>query len=214
MTLHSYYSNSGKDLILDYINNLPEDEKTDGFSVLECMENGEFDKIRFKRWEKKVYEVYFQKHNRIFYIAVDKENIYLLHACHKQKNKTERKDKKLVRIRASELGGQLGKKFILRRSRKMPFVEINVKNEIEKQKQNDPEFRKAWDDSRAEYRLIGEMISLRKQENITQKKLASLTGNKQQVISRIERKESIPTIRAFSHILDALGYELQIVKKK
>ena len=35
MTLHSYYSNSGKDLILDYINNLPEDEKTDGFSVLE-----------------------------------------------------------------------------------------------------------------------------------------------------------------------------------
>ena len=120
MTLHSYYSNSGKDLILDYINNLAEDEKTelimgkktDGFSVLECMENGEFDKIRFKRWEKKVYEVYFQKHNRIFYIAVDKENIYLLHACHKQKNKTERKDKKLVRKRASELGGQLGKKFI------------------------------------------------------------------------------------------------------
>ena len=67
----------------------------------------------------------------------------------------------------------------------MPFVEINVKNEIEKQKQNDPEFRKAWDDSRAEYRLIGEMISLRKQENITQKKLASLTGNKQQVISPV-----------------------------
>ena len=62
--------------------------------------------------KKKVYEGYFQKHNRIFYIAVDKENIYLLHACHKQKNKTERKDTKLVRKRASELGGQLGKKFI------------------------------------------------------------------------------------------------------
>ena len=51
----------------------------------------------------------------------------------------------------------------------MPFVEINVKNEIEKQKQNDPEFRKAWEYSRAEYRLIGEMTSLRKQEKITQK---------------------------------------------
>ncbi len=57
------------------------------------------------------------------------------------------------------------------------------------------------------------MISLRKQENITQKELAALTGNKQQVISRIERKESIPTIKAFSHMLDALGYELQIVKR-
>ena len=96
----------------------------------------------------------------------------------------------------------------------MPFVEINVKNEIEKQRHNDPKFRKAWDDSRAEYKLIGEMISLRKQERMTQKELAELTGNKQQVISRIERKESIPTIRAFSRILDALGYELQIVKKK
>lgn len=50
----------------------------------------------------------------------------------------------------------------------MPFVEINVKNEIEKQRQNNPEFKKAWDESRAEYKLIGEMISLRKQENITQ----------------------------------------------
>ena len=96
----------------------------------------------------------------------------------------------------------------------MPFVEVNIQNEIEKQRQNNTEFRKAWDESHAEYKLIGEMISLRKQENITQKELASLTGNKQQVISRIERKESIPTIRAFSHILDALGYELQIVKKK
>ena len=96
----------------------------------------------------------------------------------------------------------------------MPFVEVNVHNEIEKQSQNNPEFRKVWDESRAEYKLIGEMISLRKQENITQKELAELTGNKQQVISRIERKESIPTIRAFSRMLDALGYELQIVKKK
>ena len=96
----------------------------------------------------------------------------------------------------------------------MPFVEVNIQNEIEKQRQNNPEFRKAWDESRAEYKLIGEMVSLRKQENITQKELASLTGNKQQVISRIERKESIPTIRSFRHMLDAFGYELQIVKKK
>lgn len=125
----------------------------------------------------------------------------------------EKTDQKLVRKRASELGEQLGKTFISGGS-KMPFVEINVKNEIEKQRQNNPEFKKAWDESHAEYKLIGEMISLRKQENITQKELASLTGNKQQVISRIERKESIPTIRAFSHILDALGYELRIVKKK
>lgn len=96
----------------------------------------------------------------------------------------------------------------------MPFIQTSIKEQIETKKENNPEFRKAWDESRAEYRLIEELISLRKKEKITQKELAALTGNRQQVISRIERKESIPTIRMFSHILDALGYELQIVKKK
>lgn len=112
MTLHSYYSNAGKDLILEYINSLPASEKVDGLTVMGYMEKGEFDKILFKRWEKKVYEVYFQKNNRIFYIAVDKENIYLLHACRKQKNKTEKTDANIVRKRAKELGRELKKKFI------------------------------------------------------------------------------------------------------
>ena len=112
MTLHSYFSNSGRDLILDYINSLPEKEKTDGLSVMELMENEEFDKLIFKHWEKKVYEVYFQKHNRIFYITVDENNIYLLHACRKQKNKTEKTDAEIVRKRAKELGKQLRKTFI------------------------------------------------------------------------------------------------------
>ena len=96
----------------------------------------------------------------------------------------------------------------------MPFMNTNVSEQIQLMRETDPDFRKAWDESREEYRLIGEMVSLRKKENMTQKELAALTGNKQQVISRIERKESIPTIKVFSKILDALGYELQIVKKK
>lgn len=112
MVLHDYMSSSGKNLILDYIENLTEDEKTDAYSVRESLEKGEFDRILFKRWEKKVYEVYFKKHNRIFYIVADKENIYLLHACRKQKNKTEKKDQKIVKKRAAELGKFLGKSFI------------------------------------------------------------------------------------------------------
>lgn len=110
--LHNYLSNSGRDLIYEYINSLPEAEKIDGYTVLQHMEKGEFDKILFKRWEKKVYEVYFQKNNRVFYITVDKENIYLLHSCRKQKNKTEKKDANIVRKRAKELGNMLGRKFI------------------------------------------------------------------------------------------------------
>ena len=40
----------------------------------------------------------------------------------------------------------------------MPFLQVNVEQEIQKQRENDPEFKKIWDESRAEYRLIGEMI--------------------------------------------------------
>ncbi|MEG1947935.1 MAG: XRE family transcriptional regulator, partial [Lachnospiraceae bacterium] len=65
----------------------------------------------------------------------------------------------------------------------MPFVQIDIEKEIEKRRQESPEFRKVWDESREEYRLIGEMISLRKKQKVTQTQLAEITGNKQQVIS-------------------------------
>ena len=100
MNLHYYCSQSGKNLILEYIDSL------------KCLENGKMEQVRFKRWEKKIYEVYFYKHNRIFYITIDDDNMYLLHACRKQKNKTEKRDKKIVETRAKELGKELGKTFI------------------------------------------------------------------------------------------------------
>lgn len=95
----------------------------------------------------------------------------------------------------------------------MPFVDVNIDKVIETKRKNEPEFKKAWDDSREEYRLIGEMVSLRKAEKVTQGELAELTGSKQQVISRIEKKENSPSLRSFCNILNALGYELQIVKR-
>lgn len=95
----------------------------------------------------------------------------------------------------------------------MPFMQANIREEIEKEKEQSLAFKKAWDESREEYRLIGEMISIRKQNKLTQSKLAEMTGNKQQVISRIEKKENKPSLRMFCNILDSLGYELRIVKK-
>lgn len=49
-------------------------------------------------------------------------------------------------------------------SRIMPFVRVNIANEIEKEREKSLEFEKAWDESREEYRLIGEMINIRKQK--------------------------------------------------
>ena len=79
MKIHTYQSASGRDLIAEYIDTLAEVEQVDAFSVLQCMEKGEFDKIQFKQWQKRIYEVYFYKHNRLFYIIADGNNLYLLH---------------------------------------------------------------------------------------------------------------------------------------
>lgn len=95
----------------------------------------------------------------------------------------------------------------------MPFVQVKVDEIIEQKCRESDSFKKVWDDSREEYRLIGEMISLRKAQKMTQSQLAAVTGNKQQVISRIEKKESNPTLRTFCNLLNAIGYELKIVKK-
>ena len=92
--------------------NLSKAEVVDGLSVLENFENDELDKLNMKPWRGKVWEVYFYKHNRIFYVAVDDTDVYLLHACRKQKNKTEQNDSEIVIKRAKELGDALSKKII------------------------------------------------------------------------------------------------------
>ena len=96
----------------------------------------------------------------------------------------------------------------------MPFEKLIVQKEINKRKRTSKEFEQLWEESREEYRLIGEMISIRKAEKVTQTELAELTGSKQQVISRIEKKENSPSLRMFCNMLQALGYELQIVKRQ
>lgn len=63
-----------------------------------------------------------------------------------------------------------------------------------------------------ERKLIDEMIEIRKEQNMSQTQLAELTGNKQQAISRIEKKEHSPSLKLFYSMINALGYELKIVK--
>lgn len=64
-----------------------------------------------------------------------------------------------------------------------------------------------------EKKLIDEVVKIRKEQNMSQSKLAELTGNKQQAISRTENKEHSPSLKMFYSMVNALGYELQIVKR-
>lgn len=64
-----------------------------------------------------------------------------------------------------------------------------------------------------ENNLIDSVINLRKDSKISQTELAELTGSKQQAISRFEKKTHSPSLVLFVKIIDALGYEMKIVKK-
>ncbi len=64
-----------------------------------------------------------------------------------------------------------------------------------------------------EKKLIDEVAQIRKEQKMSQSKLAELTGNKQQAISRTENKEHSPSLKMFYSMVYALGYELQIVKR-
>lgn len=63
-------------------------------------------------------------------------------------------------------------------------------------------------------KLIDNLIEIRKRENISQAELAEITGNTQQSISRFEKKTHSPSMKLFSCIVNALGYEVQLVRKK
>lgn len=65
-----------------------------------------------------------------------------------------------------------------------------------------------------EKELIDQLVNLRKEQNISQNQLAMLTGNKQQAISRIEKKEHSPSLKLFYSMVNALGYDLKIVKQQ
>lgn len=61
--------------------------------------------------------------------------------------------------------------------------------------------------------LIDQIIKIRKDENVSQAELAKRTGNTQQAISRFEQKNHSSSVKLLSSIINALGYEVQLVKK-
>ena len=96
----------------------------------------------------------------------------------------------------------------------MPFEKIDIKQTINDTLAADPELKRMWEESRTEYSVLGELVKLRKAKGISQVELAEKTGNKQQVISRIENKENSPTLKTLCSILDVLGYDIQFVPRE
>ncbi len=74
----------------------------------------------------------------------------------------------------------------------------------------DPEFRKAWEDSEAEYLVSKALIEARIKNKMSQRALAKKANTTQAVISRIESMDGNPSIQLLQRIAVALNLKLKI----
>ena len=96
----------------------------------------------------------------------------------------------------------------------MPFEKVDVKRHITETLEADAELKEMWDSSRTEYRLLGELIKLRKAKGLSQMELAQKSGYKQQVISRIEQRENSPTLKTLCCLADVLDVDIKLVPRE
>ena len=102
----------------------------------------------------------------------------------------------------------------------MPFVDVTdivlteEKSQLDEDYNNDPKVKLAIDQFEAECKLRKELAEARRENNISQAQLKELTGLTQQTISRIETNSEIsPSIKILLKYVNAIGYELKLVKK-
>ena len=78
---------------------------------------------------------------------------------------------------------------------------------------SDPALQQVADEWDKEYAFRKKLVLARKESGVTQKQLGMLSGLDHRAISRTESNSDIsPNLRTLIRYLDALGYELDIVK--
>lgn len=73
-----------------------------------------------------------------------------------------------------------------------------------------PELKEEYDKLELEYRIIAQIIELRKKKKITQKQLAELVNTKQPSIARLESGEYNPTLDFLKKIAEVLDADLEV----
>lgn len=79
-----------------------------------------------------------------------------------------------------------------------------------KKRLKNPAFKKAWEESEAEYQVSRALIAERLKKKISQKELAQKANTTQAVISRIEGMNANPSIGLLKKIATALNLKLKV----
>ena len=86
----------------------------------------------------------------------------------------------------------------------------NFRDTLNRQLENDAEFRKEYEALSPEYEIAKMLIACRNSGNLTQKKLSDLTGIDQADISKIENGNANPSIKTLTRIASAMNMNLKI----
>jgi HTH-type transcriptional regulator / antitoxin HipB len=86
------------------------------------------------------------------------------------------------------------------------YTKLNVDEAIKKC----PELEKEMNIADMEYQFIKELINFRKQANITQVELAKRSGLTQQMVSKLETYDRVPTLNTLLKYIDCLGLKLKL----
>ena len=106
MEIYDYCTSGGKNIILEYVNNLSKSEQLEIYDIrneirkkgLDAFEKLNVRQLRGKLWEIKVSQT------RIMYIIIDENCVSFLHICKKQKRKAERHELEKAINRAQKEG--------------------------------------------------------------------------------------------------------------
>ena len=106
MKIIDYKTEGGKNVIKEYLSNLPKKVCTEGYKIRHRIWNDgmlALEVLDTRQLRGKLWEIKFSD-NRIMYVLKDRDVIYFLHACKKQKNKAEKFELNTALIRAREYG--------------------------------------------------------------------------------------------------------------
>jgi phage-related protein len=97
MVIHRFQTSGGKDIIAEYLDGLPNRDMVKGYSTLAEVEENGLGRVATRHLRDDIWEIKFGGHRYIY--ASEGNEIWILHACKKQKNRIEDKDLALAQER-------------------------------------------------------------------------------------------------------------------
>ena len=106
MHIYDYSTSGGKNLIMEYVKDLPDALKAEILDTRQLIrEKGmeAFPLLATRQLYKKLWEIKISQ-ERIMYVIQDKDSVYFLNICKKQKGKAEKQELERAKKRAKAAG--------------------------------------------------------------------------------------------------------------